>query len=179
MAEVEIRLAISSDITEIIKIDHSCETTHVWQLTNNTINGQLENQLREIKLPRSLRLAYPRRPEILMDTWTRHTLFLVAVCEGKVSGYLILDKKDDLECGMVSDLVVTPQMRRQGIASALLLSAQEWLKKRGATRLMLEIPAKNYPGIELAKKLHFENNGYIDNYFANQDIALFFINYLK
>jgi hypothetical protein len=53
----------------------------------------MEIQLREIKLPRSLRLAYPRHPENLKDTWTKHTLFLVAAVEGKLAGYLILDRR--------------------------------------------------------------------------------------
>jgi hypothetical protein len=34
MAEVAIRQAISSDITELVNFDHSCETTHVWQLSS-------------------------------------------------------------------------------------------------------------------------------------------------
>jgi len=179
MAEVKIRQAISTDILELVKLDHSYETTHVWQLNSNAGTDQIETQLREIKLPRSLHMAYPRRPELLMDTWTRHTLVLVAVCDGKIPGYLILDQRSDLQSAVVSDLVVAPHMRRQGIATALLVSAQEWVKKQGMTRFMLEIPAKAHPCIELARKLYFENNGYIDRYYSNHDIAMFFVNILK
>lgn len=179
MAEVAIRQAISSDITELVNFDHSCETTHVWQLSSTVSDYQMEIQLREIKLPRSLRLAYPRHPENLKDTWTKHTLFLVAAVEGKLAGYLILDRRDDLKSATVSDLVVNTPFRRQGIASALVISAQEWLKKQDVTRFILEIPAKNHPGIALAQKLNFENNGFIDHYYSNQDILLTFVNFLK
>ncbi len=179
MAEVAIRQAISSDILELIKFDHSCETTHVWQLSTVFSDSQMDIQLREIKLPRSLRLAYPRRPDLLMDTWTKHTLFLVAAVEGKLAGYLILDRRDDLKSATASDLVVDTPFRRQGIASALLISAQEWLKRQDVTRFILEVPAKNHPGVALAQKLKFENNGFIDHYYSNQDILLSFVNFLK
>jgi GNAT superfamily N-acetyltransferase len=179
MAEVEIRQAISIDILELVKFDHGCETTHVWQLDSNINDIQIETFLREIKLPRSLHLAYPRRPELILDTWTRHTLFLVAICNGKISGYLILDQRQDLKSAMVSDLVVNTPMRRQGIATALIFAAQEWAKKQNMTRFMLEVPAKAHPYQELARKLNFENNGYIDNFYSNQDIAMFFVKPLK
>jgi len=179
MAEVAIRQAISSDIPDLAGFDHSCETTHVWQLSSTANDYQVDIQLREIKLPRSLRLAYPRYPERLKDTWTKHSLFLVAAVEGKLAGYLILDRQDDLKSATVSDLVVDTPFRRQGIASALVISAQEWLKKQDTTRFILEIPAKNHPGVALARKLKFENNGFIDHYYSNQDILLTFVNFLK
>lgn len=179
MAEVAIRQAISSDIPNLVKFDHSCETTHVWQLSSTTNDFHVDIQLRELKLPRPLRLAYPRRPELLMDTWTRHSLFLIAAIEGKLAGYLILDKREDLKSAVASDLVVDSPFRRQGIASALVISAQEWLKKQDATRFVLEIPAKNHPGVALAQKLKFENNGFIDHYYSNQDILLTFVSFLK
>lgn len=179
MAEIDIRPAISSDIQGLIKLDHSCETSYVWQLSSNISREQIETQLHRIKLPRSLKLSYPRQPELLLDTWIKHTLFLVARCEGALSGYLILDQINELKSARVSDLVVTPEFRRQGIASALVLSAQNWLKKRGVTRFQLEIPAKNHAGVELARKLQFQPNGYIDNYYIDQEMVLLFVNILK
>lgn len=179
MAEVKISPAESIDIPELINLDHWCETTHVWQMENAYGNGQLEIHFKEIKLPRSLKLAYPRSKNSLLDSWTKHTLCLAARCEDKIVGYLTLDEEIELKSAIVKDLVVDLPMRRQGIASALVISSQEWLKKRGNTRYFLEIPAKNYPAIQLANRLRFEFNGFNDNYFPNRDTALYFVSLLK
>lgn len=179
MAEIEIRPAISSDIPELLKFDHSCETTHVWQMNSGYANNQLEIHLSEIRLPRILRLMYPKKTAGMVDTWTKHTLFLVARSEERLVGYLVLDEDAEQQSAIVHDLVVDTPVRRQGIGSALVLASQEWLKKRGATRFFLEVPAKNHAGIELANKLHFEFSGYNDNHYNNRDIALYFVNILK
>lgn len=179
MPEIEIRPAISNDINVIESFDHSCETTHVWQLDSSSNKEHVTYDLKEIRLPRMLRLTYPRRMESLKDTWTQHTLFLVARCEDNLVGYLILDEDEDLESAVIRDVVVTQPMRRQGIATALILAAQEWLKRRGNTRLMLVVPAKNHPMIELMRKMRFDFSGLADRYYANHDIAFFFTHLLK
>jgi len=179
MAEVEIRPAVSSDITILEKFDHTIETTHVWQVESSITKEHINIQLGEVRLPRLLRLNYPRRAESLKDTWTHHLLFLVARCDGDLVGYLILDDNSDLLSAVVRDLVVSMPMRRQGIATALILAAQDWVKRRGMTRLVIELPAKNHAMIELARKLRFVYAGMIDNYYANRDMAFFFVNQLK
>ena len=179
MAEIEIRPAISNDIAILEEFDHSCETTHVWQLESSVARDHVIFDLREVKLPRVLRLNYLERTGNLKDTWTKHTLFLVAISEGKPVGYLILDDQPELESTAVKDIVVDLPMRQQGIASSLILASQQWLKKRGTTRLVIEVPAKNHPMIQLARKLRFEFSGLADNHYSNGDIAFFFINKLK
>lgn len=179
MAEIEIRPAISNDIAELEGFDHTCETTHVWQLNTNIGRENINVELKEIRLPRVLQLAYPRRAESIKDTWTKHTLFLVARFEDHLVGYLILDENADQESAFIRDIVVTPHMRRQGIATALIYAAQDWLKRRGITRLILEVPAKNHPMIELLRKLRFEFSGMADRFYANHDMAFFFVTLLK
>ncbi len=179
MAEVEIRPAVSSDIAALEKFDHTSETTHVWRVDGSVSKEHISTELIEIRLPRVLRLNYPRRAESLKDTWTRHLLFLVARCEGNLVGYLTLDEDNDRLSAVVRDLVVTAPMRRQGIATALILAAQDWVKKRGMTRFVLELPAKNHATIELARKLRFGYAGMMDNYYANGEMALFYVVVLK
>ncbi|HNR01811.1 MAG TPA: GNAT family N-acetyltransferase [Anaerolineaceae bacterium] len=179
MAEVEIRPAVSSDISALEKFDHTSETTHVWRVDSSVTRDRIAAELNEVKLPRVLRLSYPRRAESLKDTWTRHLLFLVARCEGNLVGYLTLDEDSDKQSAMVCDLVVNAPMRRQGIATALIFAAQDWVKRRGMTRLVLEMPAKNHAMIELARKLRFGYAGMVDNYYMNGDMALFYMSTLK
>jgi GNAT superfamily N-acetyltransferase len=79
----------------------------------------------------------------------------------------------------VTDLVVTPERRRQGAASALLTALEAWALGRGLRRLILEMQSKNQPCIRLAQKFGYEFCGYNDQYYPTQDVALFFGRALK
>ena len=173
MPEIEIRPAISSDLPVLIKLDHSVETpTHVWQMDSNSDVGQIEVRFREIRLPRTINLAYPRNPAEMADTWTRKNLFLVASLQSQPVAYLTIEVQHSLTI-RVSDLVVAPSVRKQGIGSALILAARDWARQRGLKRMVLEVQAKNYAAIQLARKLGFEFCGFCDDYFANHDIGVF------
>lgn len=178
MPEIEIRPAISSDLPILIKLDHSVETTHVWQMDTNSDVDQVEVRFREIRLPRAVKLQYPRNPIDMADTWTRKNLFLVAALQGRPVAYLTIEIQQSLTV-RVSDLVVSEQVRKQGIGSALLMAARDWTRQRGIKRMVLEIQAKNHAAIQLARKLGFEFCGFCDDYFANHDIGVFFISILK
>jgi len=75
----------------------------------------------------------------------------------------------------ISDLVVVPRWRRQGVGRALLAAAQRWAAEQGHRRLFVEMQSKNYPAIRLALQLGYEFCGYNDHYYSTQDIALFFV----
>lgn len=174
MPEIEIRPAISSDLTALIKLEHFVETTHVWQMDVNSDHDQIEVRFREIRLPRGATLEYPRRAEDMADTWTRKHLFLSAIHQGQPIAYLALEIEQTLTA-RITDLVVSDKFRRQGVASALLLSAKDWAKQRGLKRIVLEMQAKNHAAIQLARKMGYEFCGFCDDYFANHDIGVFFI----
>jgi ribosomal protein S18 acetylase RimI-like enzyme len=179
MAEIEIRPAIATDIEILERFDHSCETTHVWQINNQISKERVYFDLREVRLPRVLNLDYPRKIGSLKDNWTAHSLFLVARIDGNLAGYLILEGQPELKAARISDLVVDAPFRRQGIASALILASGEWLKKIGVNRMTLEVPAKNHAMIELMHKLRFVFSGLADDYYANHDMAFFFFEELN
>jgi ribosomal protein S18 acetylase RimI-like enzyme len=178
MPEIEIRTAISSDLPALIKLEHYVDTTHVWQMDAASDQDQIEVKFREIRLPRAVRLDYPRNASDLADTWTRKHLMLAAICQGQPIGYLAVEEEQTLTA-RVTDLVVSEKFRRQGIASALLVSARDWAKGRGLKRVVLEIQAKNHAAIQLARKLGFDFCGFSDDYFANHDIGVFFIAFTK
>jgi GNAT superfamily N-acetyltransferase len=179
MPEIEIRPAISSDLASLIHFDHSCETTHVWQMERSAEQGQIEVRFRETRLPRSVQLEYPRLPVSMADNWTKHGLFLVARLNEALVGYLILDICNENKSARVVDLVVNLNHRRQGIATALLISAQNWLRMNGVTRITLEMQAKNHIATLLARKLRYDFSGFADSYYANRDMALFFTAVLR
>lgn len=179
MPEIEIRPAISSDIPTLMKIDHSCQTTHVWQMDTNHDPDQIQVAFREIRLPRVVRLEYPRVISSMPDTWIEKNLFLVAAMGEELVGYLTLNEDLDTKTAHIIDLVVNEPLRRQGVGSALLLAAKDWCRQRRLKRMVVAIQAKNHAGINLARKLGFDFCGFNDQYFVNHDIAIFFTLFLK
>ncbi|NTV36849.1 MAG: GNAT family N-acetyltransferase [Anaerolineaceae bacterium] len=179
MPEIEIRPAVSADIDPLMKIDHTTETSHVWQMERLVEEEQVAINFRQVRLPRQVRINYSRPVEQLRTDWKKKTGFLVALLDKAPVGYVVLSEQEAPASAWISDLVVAPKFRRQGIATGLLLAAQDWSGQRRLRRTVLEMQSKNYPAIKLAFKLGYEFCGYNDHYYANQDIALFFARYLR
>ncbi len=174
MPEVQIRPAIATDLSVLVAIDHSCQTDYVWQMDVQHEDGQIDAIFREIRLPRSVSVSYPRPVSALSESWSRRSGMLVAVIGGQVLGYVRTSDAILQRTAWLMDVVVAPRFRRQGIASALVLAAQSWAVQRKNRRALLEMPSKNNPAIRLAQKLGYEFCGYNDQYYETQDIALFF-----
>jgi ribosomal protein S18 acetylase RimI-like enzyme len=180
MPEIEIRPAVATDIPALIELDHNYMTDFVWQMD---LQQQEENQLligfREIRLPRSVRVEYPRSPRSLLVDWTERDGLLVGFLGEDAVGYASVSLQVAPMTTWVTDLAVKRRQRRQGIGSALLLAAQEWGLAHESRNLVLEVQPKNHPALRMAQKLGFEFCGYNDRYFANRDIGLFFAKSLR
>ncbi len=179
MPSYEIRPAASTDLTRFMAMDHSSFSDYVWQLELRRDVGQITSIFREVRLPRSVKVTYPRDPMSLSENWTRFAAVLTAVDEGVAVGYLSLVEERPSSLARVTDLVVSPEHRRKGIGSALVTSAQSWAVERKIQRLILEMQSKNQPCIRLAQKFGYEFCGYNDQYYPTQDVALFFGRVLK
>lgn len=174
LTSFEIRPAVASDVTRLISIDHSNVSDYVWQLELRREAGQASANFREVRLPRSIEVRYPRDPSSLVDEWMRHDLVMVALHDGSLIGYLCATGDRAAEVARVTDIVVAPDQRRKGAASTLLTATQAWALERGLRRLILEVQSKNHAGIRLAQKFGYEFCGYNDQYYPTQDVALFF-----
>ncbi len=179
MPEIEIRPAIATDIPTLMAIDHTYSSDFVWQMEIQTEEKNIAVNLREIRLPRSVRVEYPRHTHSLADDWTRRSGLLVAVLDSEVVGYISLMLDIAPITTWVSDLAVIRRVRRQGIGSALILAAQEWGEQHNTRRMVLELQPKNHSAILMAQKLGFTFCGYNDRYYANHDIGLFFAKSLR
>ena len=179
MPQIEIRPANREDIPHLVNIDHSYKSNYVWQMDLIHDEGQLAVSFREIRLPRPVNVEYPRPGERLLADWEKRTAVLIGILEGEPIGYLSLSEGIAPTTAWVTDLAVAPDCRRQGIASALVLAGQEWATQRRNRRMILEMQSKNQAAIRLAQKLGYEFCGYNDHYYENQDIALFFAQYLR
>jgi GNAT superfamily N-acetyltransferase len=175
----EIRPASVSDIPRLIVMDHSCQSDYVWQLELRHEAGQVTASFREVRLPRSIEVKYPRDPSTLSDEWMRRDMSLVAADEGNPIGYICATVEYASSVAWVTDLAVSPLQRRKGAASTLVTAAQAWASERGIRRLILEMQSKNQVYIRLAQKFGYEFCGYNDQYYPTQDVTLFFGRVIK
>ncbi len=174
MPSFQIRPAIANDLARLMALDHSVFSDYVWQLELRRDSGQITASFREVRLPRSVVVAYPRNPTALLDEWTKRDMVLVALQDEAPIGYACASEERTAAIGWVTDLVVSSEKRRQGAATMLLAAVQTWAVERNVRRLILEMQSKNQPCIRLAQKFGYEFCGYNDQYYPTQDVALFF-----
>lgn len=181
MPEIQIRPAISSDIPALAALDHNYSSNHIWQLEleigrADESTGQPVRAInfRQVRLPRNVRVVYPRNPKNLLDDWSYRSGLLAAIYMGGPIGYISLMLDFSPLTSWVTDLVVDRPLRRQGIGTGLILAAMEWAANMETHNLIIEMQPKNYPALCMALKLGFELCGYNDRYYPDQDTALFF-----
>jgi ribosomal protein S18 acetylase RimI-like enzyme len=174
MPEIQIRTAVATDIAVLMTIDHSCQTEYVWQMDFHHDEGQVGAIFREIRLPHSVSIPYPRVVSKLPDSWNRRAGMLVAIMGEQEIGYVRMSDLIIPMAAWITDIVVSPQFRRQGVGTALILAVQSWAEGRKYKRVLMEMSLKNNAAVCLARKLGYEFCGYNDLYYETQDIALFF-----
>ena len=176
MPEIEVRHAIASDIPELLSLNHRYTSEYVWQMefTHERDGGVITNTFRQVRLPRAVLVDYPRSPRKLFEDWEARAGVLTATLDGKPVGYVSVEDARLPYTTWITDLAVAQPLRRQGIASALVLSAQEWALQAGSHALVMEMAPKNHPAIQLALKLGFEFCGYNDRHYHKNGAAIFF-----
>lgn len=180
MPEIVIRPVTAADIPKLLEIDHNYVSDHVWQMSVQRETGTSPSDLqvsvifRQVQLPRSVHVAYPRPTDHLAEGFNQQAGLLAAVLAGEVVGYIRLRTNIAPVTTWATDLAIARRYRRQGIGSGLVLAGQEWGRQQGSYRMVLEMQPKNYPAICMAQKLGFDLCGYNDRYYPNYDIALFY-----
>jgi len=179
MTDTQLRPTVATDLPRLMRFDHSTTSESVWQLELRRDTGQIAATFREVRLPRSISVAFPHDPFALADDWVRKSMMYTAFIDNDPVGYISLLERGVASVVWVTDIVVDVASRRLGVGSALLGAAQEWAASRSHRRLILEMQSKNLPAIRFAQKFGYEFCGYNDNYYLNQDVALFFGKVLK
>jgi ribosomal protein S18 acetylase RimI-like enzyme len=174
-----VRPATLADLNACLLIDHSSATDHVWQMQVRESESQVGVTFHAVRLPRQMRVEYPRDIEQLVEDWHREEAFLVAEADSEVRGYVDLLSMPWQQMGWVANLAVERNYRRRGIATALLRHARQWARQQGLRLLQAEATTKNYPALCLYQKLGFHFCGFNDHYYSNQDIAVFFVQLLR
>ncbi len=174
MTQWMVRPAVSSDVHPLMAMDHGGQTTHVWQMNwEVSADGlQVKAVFRRVRLPREVWLAYPREVQRLADIWNRWATTLVAADGERLAGYVRIEPRNDL--AWVTDWVVNTPWRGQGVGRRLLQAAEDWARQQGLRQITLEMISKNDPAVRLAQRAGYEFCGYNDQYYASQDVALFY-----
>jgi ribosomal protein S18 acetylase RimI-like enzyme len=173
MSEFEIRNTVSTDLARLSVLDHSLETDYVWQLDLRRDPGQVDVLLREVRLPRTIRLEHPRPARELPDTWHLRPMFSAMIGMEAVA-YIRYTEHFVPHAVWITDVVVGRPLRRQGLARKLIAAVEAWGIQRGLRRVIVEAQSKNAPAIRMVQKLGFEFCGYNDQYYSTRDVALFF-----
>lgn len=178
MPKIEVRHATIEDIPKLIDLDHSYHTEAVWQMDLLSDERYIGINFNENRLPRSVKVEYPRQPKQLMKDWIHRDALLVACIEKEPVAYISIFTDMAPSSAWITDLAVKPVVRKQGIGSALIMAAEEWAVMKKIRRMIADMQTKNIPAIRLFRKMGYEFCGYNDHYYSNQDIAIFFSHYL-
>lgn len=169
-----VRDAIDADLAVCQQLDLSYETEYAWQMDVRDEEGAIVVGFRTVRLPRLMRVVYPRDPQGISPESLQKDQFLVAETSGVVCGYLLMRIDLGRATAWITDLAIGRPWRRKKIGSALLMEAYNRVQARDIQRLTVETQTKNYPGIAFCQKNGLTFCGFNDRYYPNQDIALFF-----
>lgn len=171
---MKVRPAVPADLKQCADLDHHYTTQRVWQMNRREESDAVMITFHSVRLPRLMRVRYPRDPNRLWEDWRHWTGFLVAEDDGYIRGYLGLLANTAEGRGWVRDLVVGQPYRRNGIGTLLLQQAMQWAAEHNLHQLTLEMQSKNYPAIHFCQKHGFIFCGFNEYHYPKQDIALFF-----
>jgi GNAT superfamily N-acetyltransferase len=174
-ASMIVRMAELADLNLCYEMDGSYATEYVWQMQAHEGERSIDVRFDTVRLPRPMRVSYPRHPDELLPNWRRGECFLVAADpSGQPIGFLDMTAQAWHATGWIRNLIVHRNYRRQGVATALVGAARYWALDNELDKIMLETQTKNYPAIRFAQKHRFVFCGYNDRYYSNGDIAVFF-----
>jgi GNAT superfamily N-acetyltransferase len=186
-----IRSAVLGDLNACLALDANSQTDHVWQMDARQDGEGRTIHFHPVRLPRVMRVAYPRPRDDLLSCWETGAMVLVATDRraeesvpareapeaedvARIFGYCQLDPAPWQQAVWISHLIVDRPFRRHGIGTAMITAAKRWATQQGLKWLMCGVQTKNYPGISFCEKQGLSFCGFNDRFFVNRDIAVFF-----
>ena len=179
MPEIELRPVDPNDLESLSAFEHGYYSEFVWQMAMDLDPQNLQSSLRRVHLPRRVFVAYPRSKQTIFEMNDQVEVFLVASMENRPVGYIKVLAEAGAQVLRVTDLVVSAPMRRQGIASGLMVAVMNLASNRDYLYVVMEMQSKNDPAVALAEKMGLNFCGFRDHYFPNQEMALFFSRFVR
>lgn len=172
---MQVHSAELADINICYQMDMSYTTDYVWQMQSQENGRTIDVRFDTVRLPRPMRVQYPRSPDELIDHWQQDGCFLVIRnLDDEVVGFLDAQPRPWQNLLWVFNLAIRHDYRQRGFGTALLKAATRWALEHDLHQIMFEIQTKNYPAISFARKSGFQFCGYHERYYPNGDITLFF-----
>lgn len=174
MAKLKVLKANGNHYEDMISIDHSVISTHAYRLQTESDGQTTTFSFQPVKLPREAHLSYMRDKDSLLKSWDQASQIFVGELDELVVSYVVIDAKTLPATARVSDLVVMPELRDKGIGRTMLTVVESWTAENHLDRVLIEMPMRNYPMVELALQCGYELCGFMETYFPNGDPALFY-----
>jgi ribosomal protein S18 acetylase RimI-like enzyme len=172
-----IRDALETDLDACLSLDASYSTDYVWKMNLAAEADSLTVRFQRERLPRTVEAASPADADQLTFALRSDIGFVVAADKENpefIIGYLIVGYDALHAIGRVQGLLVSRLYRQLGIGTRLLGVARKWAAEQGAAQLVVETRTKNYPAITFLQNRGFTFCGFNDQYYRDQDIAIFF-----
>lgn len=176
-----IRDGLERDIPACLALDHAYSTDIVWQMTVTDTLGDWAISFKPQRLPRTLETSFIPDEARLHAALPPQQCLLVAQAkdESEVLGYLTMRADSPHQIALIQDIVVSRPYRRARIGTRLLSAARQWAKEHLLLTLCAENQTKNYPAVLFLQSAGLQFCGYNDQYFPNQEIAVFFSQSLR
>lgn len=169
-----VRPAEASDLSACLALDHSQETQDVWQMGRQETESGFQVHFNTLRLPRPIKVEYPRNTEDLRLDLGILDGVLVAEAEGIILGYAQVTVSTADRNAWLRNLVVDAPWRGHRIGRALLDQARVRARLGQATHLTAEATTRSYPAIRFLMGQGLLFCGFNDRYYLTQDIAVFF-----
>ncbi len=101
----------------------------------------------------------------LIDSAKGGTAFFIAETNGEIAGYIGIDTV--LDEGYITNVAVFPELRKRGVASALLTYTENYARRKGLSFITLEVRISNTSAIKLYEKHGFKKEGQRKNFYIN------------
>lgn len=174
MAKIQILNASQADLEQMAALDHHTSSSYAYKLEFTRDSLSWNYVIQRIRLPRTVNITYPRTDEALFSSWSQASVVYVGWIADQITAYATFESKTLPRTARVTNLVVASDVRRKGIGTNMLTAGEIWAANNHLERVLIEIPMRNDPAINLACKAGYEMCGYMDQYFPNSDPALFF-----
>lgn len=121
-------------------------------------------------LEKQLFLDFYSLQTISNDIKNKNNIYYVWEEDGNIVGYSLLSYI--FEEGNLAKIAVSKEYQHKGIATALYLKCEEEAKKKGVTKIYLEVSENNQSALNLYKKLNFTKEWVRSKYYSDLSDAI-------
>ena len=122
------------------------------------------------ELEKKLFMDFYSLQTITSDIANKNNIYFVYELAGDLIGYALVSYI--FEEGNLAKIAVDPAFQRRGIARELYMACEKECKKKGVSKLYLEVSEKNEPAISLYKKLGFTKEWVRSKYYSDLSDAI-------